>query len=320
MKADYYAVLGVPRDATPDVIKKAYRKAALKWHPDKNPGDTAAEEKFKQISEAYAVLSDVEKRKQYDTFGADRFSRTYSTEDIFKDVSWDDLLNQFGIKWSGWGNVRTGGRGKAGTTPGVSSIFEEFFSNVATAARPPGSAPGPPPGPMPAGRDAEVPLTITFHEAMHGVERELLLHLDGEDRKLTVRVPAGVETGKRLRVRGEGHKGPGGKGDLHLLVTVADDSRFERKGDDLHVVGRVKPSTLLLGGSVEVVTLHGQRKVKVAAGTSSGSLVRIRGQGSPVLGKSGQTGDLYVKLELVIEGELTPAQKKAAEALRDAGL
>ncbi|MSP90416.1 MAG: J domain-containing protein [Myxococcales bacterium] len=330
MKRDYYTLLGVPHDASPDVIKKAYRKLAAKHHPDKNPGNQEAEEKFKQVAEAYAVLSDVEKRKKYDTFGAEQFSRSHTQEDIFKDVNFDDLLQQFNLRWSGWGTSRAA-KGGGGRAPGVGSILEDFFGGTAaTATAPrPGAPPGPSPGNGrgaraaggPAGHDAEVPITVSFAEAMDGTERDLRLNIGGEDRKFTVRIPAGVETGQRLRVRGEGHVGPGGRGDLHLLVTVEADGRFERKGNDVYVTAQVRPSALVLGGSVEVDTLRGRRNVKIAVGSTSAALIRVRGQGSPVLGKTDQRGDLYVRLEVLgAAGPLTDEQRKAAEQLRAAGL
>lgn len=323
MKTDYYTLLGVTRDASPEAIKKAYRKLAMQWHPDKNPGDKAAEEKFKQVSEAYAVLSDAEKRKKYDSFGsAEAFSQSYSTDDIFRDVNFDDLLAQFGLKSSGWGNFR--GR-KAGGSSGVSSIFDDLFgTTTASGARGrPTSQPGAAAGqasPAGRGKDAEVPIVVSFAEAMNGAERQLRLHIDGEERQLTVRIPAGITTGKKLRVRGEGHKTAMGAGDLNLLVTVETDPRFERKGDDLHTVALVRPSTLILGGSVEVETLGGKKSIKVAAGTSTAAVVRIKRQGAPILGKTGERGDLYVKLEVSGTASATEAQQNAAKLLRDAGL
>ncbi len=322
MKTDYYTLLGVTRDASPEAIKKAYRKLAMQWHPDKNPGDKAAEEKFKQVSEAYAVLSDADKRKKYDSFGsAEAFSQNYSTDDIFRDVNFDDLLAQFGLKSSGWGNFR----GRKSGSGGVGSIFDDLFGTATASGvrgRPTPQPSGPAGGASPAGRgkDAEVPIVVSFAEAMNGAERQLRLNIDGEERQLTVRIPAGISTGKKLRVRGEGHKTPMGAGDLNLLVTVESDSRFERKGDDLHTVAQVRPSTLILGGSVEVETLGGKKSIKVAAGTSTAAVVRIKRQGGPILGKTGERGDLYVKLEVVGTASVTEAQQNAAKLLRDAGL
>lgn len=324
MKQDYYTLLGVARDATPDAIRKAYRKQAMQWHPDKNPGNAAAEEQFKRVAEAYAVLSDPAKRRQYDSFGsADEFSQNVSVEEIFKDFNFEDLLAQFGLKSSGWGSFRARKGGGAG------SIFDDLIGAVrgqaasphgesATAAA--GAARPRPAGQAGKGRDAEVPIAISFYEAMHGGERQLRLNIDNQDRECKVRIPAGVATGKKLRVRGQGHDGVTSRGDLTLVVTVEADPRFERKGDDLHTVALVKPSTLLLGGSAEVETLDGKKTVRIAAGTSSGALVRVRNQGAPALGKADERGDLYVKLEVQLPGVLSEPQRKAAESLREAGL
>jgi curved DNA-binding protein len=318
MKKDYYQVLGVAKDAGQDVIKKAYRKLAMEHHPDRNAGDKGAEEKFKDVSEAYAVLSDEAKRKKYDAFGAEGFAQNYSTEDIFRDFNVDDILSQFGMKGSGWGGsfkFRKGAGGAPGAAGaaggGSASIFDDLFG---------GGGRGRPQGPPAKGADAEVQITLGFHEAMHGGERPIHLSIDGEDHEMTVRIPPGISTGKRLRVKGEGHRGPGGKGDLHLMVTVAADPRFERQGDDLHTTAKVKPSALLLGGSVEVGTLHGKKSIKIAAGTSTAALVRIKKQGAPILGRPTEHGDLYVRLDVEAPAPLTEAQRKASELLRDSGL
>ena len=313
MKTDYYTLLGVAKAATPDEIKKSYRKLAMQHHPDRNQGDKGAEEKFKQLSEAYAVLSDADKRKKYDAYGsADAFSQNVSNEDIFKDFNLDDILSQFGMRSSGWGNFktrRTSPGTQGGQVGGSASMFDDLFGTTATRERVPKK-----------GQDAELPLTIPFHDAMFGGERPIALQIDGEERRLTVRVPAGIATGKKLRIKGEGHKAPGGRGDLHLLVTVEEDPRFERKGDDLHTTARILPSALLLGGSADVETLHGKKRIKISGGAPSGTQVRVRGQGAPVLGKPGVHGDLYVRLEVQVDGPLTDEQRQAVEHLRELGL
>ena len=310
MKSDYYAQLEVPRDASADAIKKAYRKAAMKYHPDKNPGDKAAEEKFKQVSEAYAVLSDETKRKQYDQFGDSRFHSEHSTEDILRDFNLDDILSQFGMRGSGWGNFKFR---RGGGAPAAASPFDDLFGNAGARGR--GRA-----EPPPAGADAEVSLLVPFLDAMHGGEKQIQLSIDGEQRDLNVKIPAGIATGKKLRVKGEGHRGPGGKGDLYLIVTVDVDARFDRRGNDIHTTAYLPPSSFLLGGPVEVETLSGKKTIKVAGGTSSGAVVRVRKQGAPLLGKSGEHGDLYVKLEVAVPRELSDEQRTAAEALKAAGL
>lgn len=307
MRKDYYAVLGVERGASADEIKKAYRKLAMKYHPDRNPDDAAAEDRFKEVSEAYAVLSDVEKRQQYDTFGDSRFHQQFSTEDILRDFNIDDILSSFGMRGSGWGNFR--GRG-----PGGGSIFDMFGGGGRGRPEPQRAQPRPE-----RGRNAEVPLSISLYEAVHGSERSLEVNLDGEAKELTIRVPAGIESGKKLRVRGKGHNGPGGPGDLMLVVKVEADPRFERRGSDLHTVAKVAPSMLLLGGAVDVETFDGVRSLRIEAPSPSGRQLRVRGAGVPKLG-SDERGDLYVRLECAPPERLDEAQVAAARALRDAGL
>ena len=316
MKTDYYQLLGVPKDASPDVIKKAYRKLAMQYHPDRNPGDKAAEDKFKQVSEAYAVLSDADKRKRYDAFGsADQFTQNVNMDDIFQGVDWDDLLGQFGLRGGGWGAFR-GRQGQQGT----GSIFDDVLRGVqgvgagaAQAARRTGSAVGKP-------ADVEVAITVSFDESMRGVSRQLHLNVGGEDRTFQVRIPPGVSSGKKLRVKGQGTRNAFGQGDLLLVVTVQDDARFTRDGHDLITVAKVKPSTLLLGGSAEVETLEGKKTVRVGPGTPSGTRVRLKGHGAPVPGKHAERGDLFARLEADVPSQLTEAQRAAAEALRGAGL
>ncbi len=312
MASDYYATLGVERGASADEIKKAYRKLAMDYHPDRNPGDASAEERFKDVSEAYAVLSDPNKRKQFDSFGSDRFGEKFSTEDILGDFDLDDILSQFGMKSSGWGgfSFRRGGGGQPGGMGGAGSIFDMFG----------GGGQRQPSAPAPTGANAEVPIEISFYEAMHGSERQLQVRIDGQQRDLTVRIPAGIRSGKKLRVKGKGHRGPGGNGDLMLTVQVATDEHFERDGDDLHTSAKVQASDLLLGGTATVETLAGERRLKVKSGTASGTRLRIRGAGAPVLGNADKHGDLYVRLEVVPPESLDEAQQVAAEALRESGL
>ena len=311
MRKDYYAVLGIEKGASADEIKKAYRKLAMQFHPDRNQGDPSAEERFKEVSEAYAVLSDTEKRQQYDTFGDTRFHQQWSTEDIFRDFNIDDILSSFGMRGSGWGNFRARGAGAGG--PGA-SFFDMFGGGGRTRPDPRQAPPRPE-----RGRNAELPISISLYEAVHGSERTIEIKLDGSSKDLTVRIPAGIETGKKLRLRGKGHEGPGGAGDLMLVVKVEEDPRFERRGADLYTVAKVPPSTLLLGGSAEVETFDGNRSLRIEAATPSGRQLRIRGAGVPRLGSSDR-GDLYVRLEIAMPERLDEDQLAAARALREAGL
>ncbi len=297
--ADYYKTLGVEKTASADAIKKAYRKLAMKWHPDRNPDDPQAEDRFKEVSAAYAVLSDAAKRQQYDQFGDSQFHQQWSTEDILRDFNIDDILSQMGMKSGGFSfNFGRGGGG---------SIFDMFGGAA-------GGPQGRPRRPQPKrGLNAEIALPISFYEAMKGTERHLKVNVGGEQRDLTVRIPSGIESGKKLRVKGKGHPGPAGPGDLYLKVKVEADARFERKGDDLCTTVEISPSTLLIGGSIEVPTLDGARSLKVNAG---GKTVRIKGQGAPRLGAGDDCGDLYVELKVVVPESLSAEQREAVERLR----
>ena len=318
MAKDFYQTLGVAKEATADEIKKAYRKLAMKYHPDRNPDDASSEERFKEVSEAYAVLSDDDKRKRYDTVGDSGFHQQFSTEDILRDFNIDDILSQFGMKSSGWGGGGSGwGGGARGSARGGREQSGSIFDMFGGGGR---GRPSPQQRPQPRGRDAEVPLTVGFHEAMKGAERSLTVHMDGSDVTLTVRIPAGIETGKKLRAKGKGHRGPGGPGDLYLLIDVAPDERFERKGDNLHTTASVLPSTLLLGGRIDVETLDGVKVLRVGPGTSSDKVLRVRGAGAPILGKTESRGNLYVALVVRVPETLSDAQIDAANVLLAAGL
>lgn len=300
---DYYKVLGVEKDASADDIKKAFRKLAMKYHPDRNQSPEA-EAKFKEANEAYAVLSDPDKRKQYDMFGADGFGQRYSQEDIFKGFDFGSIFE----------DLRSGG-GKGGGFD-FGSIFGQFgggggkkqqrgfnpFAGGADAGQT-------------QGRDTEAELVVSFHEAFHGGERELLV--DGKSVK--VRVPKGVRTGTKLRVRGKGQAGPGGNGDLILGVKVAEHPLYRLDDDDLEMDVNVALTDLVLGGTASVQAPDGtSSSVKIPAGTAPGQRLRLRGKGFPK--KGGEPGDLLVRLVAAIPKSLTDAQREHFEALRTLGL
>jgi curved DNA-binding protein len=295
MSKDYYAVLGVPRDATAEQIKKAYRRLALKHHPDKNPGDRKAEEKFKEITEAYAVLSDAEKKRQYDRFGESGFHERFTREDIFRGFDPSDLFREFGF--------------------GGGDIFSQLFGGLG------GTFPGGGPfagghGRALRGEDYLLRLSVPLHQAVLGGERRVDFRRGGRIEQLQVRIPAGVAGGQRLRVAGKGSAGSGGgpPGDLLLEVAVEPDPLFSREGDDLSVRVRVPFSTACLGGSVDVPTLAGSKRVKVPAGMHSGGRIRLKGFGVP------SRGDLYAVVEVEVPTSLSPRQKELLERLREAGL
>lgn len=299
MAKDYYAVLGVPKDATADAIKKAYRKLALKFHPDKNPGDKKAEEKFKEITEAYAVLSDPEKRKQYDSFGESGFHQRFSQEDIYRNFDVGDIFREFGF--------------------GTDDIFAHIFGGTAGRGRASFYGGGRPRAAL-KGQDYAMRLSIPLRLAVTGGERRVDLRHDGRIEHLQVRIPAGIEAGQKLRVAGKGGESPSGgpPGDLFLEIEVEHDPLFSREGDNLYVKVQVPFSGACLGTSVDVPTLEGSKRVKVPAGMAGGGKIRLKGFGVP--NRSGSRGDLYAVVEVTVPARLTPRQKDLLEKLREEGM
>ncbi|MCL2790413.1 MAG: J domain-containing protein [Desulfobulbus sp.] len=304
---EYYQTLGVAKTATGEEIKKAYRKLAVKYHPDKNPGDKQAEEKFKEISEAYAVLSDPEKRQQYDTFGADGFRQRYSQEDIFRNFDLNDILRQFGFG----GGFRSGSFHSNGFRSG-GSPFDTFFGQSGRGGCGGGC------GPQAAkGNDLTYEMTITLEDVLHGTEKTISLRQNGQIQNVSVKIPKGIEDGKRLRLSGKGAPSPSGgeAGDLYLKVHVEPHPVFQRVDDDLVVEHRIPFSEACLGASLEVVTLEGKKfNVKVPAGVQQEAKLRIKEYGLPS-GPIGQRGDLLVKIAVRIPKTLTSEQEEAVKAL-----
>lgn len=317
---DYYKLLDVDKNATPEAIKKAYRKLALKYHPDRNKDNKEAEEKFKQISEAYAVLSDKEKRQQYDTFGSAGFQQRYSQEDIFRGVDLGDILKEFGINIGGFGG---GGR----TTFRTSSMGGDPFADLF------GRAGGGMSGGFHAfrdtqqaqpvkGSDVSLELPITLNEVLTGAEKTIALGRGIHAEKVSVKVPPGIETGKKLRVSGKGAPSPmgGQPGDLYLLIKVQPHDVFIRDGHHLIVEKKLPFSAAVLGTELAVPTLEGkQLKVKVPPGTQGQSKLRIKGNGLPY-GPKGGRGDLYVRISIEVPKKLSDEQEKLIKKLADEGL
>jgi len=315
---DYYKTLGVDRKADPAAIKKAYRKLALKYHPDKTKGDKASEEKFKEISEAYAVLSDKEKRQQYDTYGAEGFQQRYSQEDIFRNVDLGDIFKEFGINFGGRGGGPTQFRSGGG------SPFDSFFQQAGGGAGGGGGFHSFQQGaaPRPKGQDITLELPITLTEVLNGGEKTISLGRGRDAEKVSVKVPAGIDSGKKLRVSGKGSPSPTGgpSGDLYLLIKVLPHAVFIREGDNLIVDRKIPFTSATLGCKIDVPTLGGKSlNVNVAAGTQPNAKLRLKGRGLPV-GPKGPRGDLFVRINLEVPKELSKAQKILLKDLQESGL
>jgi DnaJ-class molecular chaperone len=309
---DYYNVLGVKRDASADEIKKAYRKLARKYHPDVNQSNAAAETKFKEINEAYEVLSDPEKRKKYDQFGADwnRYQQTGGTDGF----DWGRYVNQ-----PGGVRVDFGDLNDLGDT-GFSDFFETLFGGMGGAQagfgqRSAGT------GRARRGQDYEQPVEITLEEAYSGTPRQLRVQQEGQQqvRTLNVKIPTGIDNGDKVRVAGEGGPGLNGgpRGDLYLVVKVLPHPRYEREGQTLRLRVPVDLYTLILGGDVRIPLLSGKTlTLQIPANTPNGKTFRVRGQGMPKVGQPEQRGELYVVAEAQLPTHLSPQERELFEELQ----
>ncbi len=308
---DYYQVLGVSKSATDKEIKQAYRRLARKLHPDVNPNNKAAQDKFKEINEAYDVLSDAEKRKKYDALGAnwqqyEQYQRTGGQGPF-----------QWGNAYGGAGNsqYRTvtaeefqnlfGGGSADADLGGFSDFFRTFFGGFEGGAR---SQTRPR-----RGQDLEESISVSLQEAFSGTTR--LAQKEG--RRLEVKIPPGVKTGSRIRYAGEGAPGiqGGSPGDLYLRVQVEEPANTERRGDDLYSEVGVELYTLILGGEAFVPTPKGQLALKVPPESQTGKTFRLAGQGMPKLSQPNTFGDLYVRVHPVLPERLTPAERELFEQL-----
>lgn len=298
--ADYYQVLGVSKSASADDIRKAHRKLSREYHPDVKPDDEAAAQKFKEIQEAYEVLSDKEKRAQYDQFG-ENFrhagrgpgGQTYQWSTGAGGAGPIDIEQIFGGQFGGFEDLFGGGRARG-------------FRGTTQQARPV------------KGQNIRSEVTIPFHVAVNGGEHVLRLQHDGQTEQLSVKIPAGVNNGSVIRLSGQGQPGfnGGAAGDLLLAITVAKHPWFRREGNNLLVDVPVTPSEAALGAKVEVPTLsEGNMVLTIPAGTSTGTKLRLKGQG--VLNqKTGEKGDQFVVVKIVLPDSLTPEEQGLYEQLQ----
>ena len=298
MAEDYYSILGVKKTDSDADIKKAYRKLAMKYHPDHTKGDKNAEEKFKKISEAYAVLSDKEKRKEYDTFGSEGFHQRFSQEDIFRGTDFADIFKEFGFG---------GGGSRMRFNFGQGSPFN--FGGGQQQARVKGS-------------DLVYELSLTLQEVATGTTKTVAFQHQGRSENLTVKIPKGLITGKQLRLAGKGNPSPygGPPGDLFIKSQVLDDPKFSAKQYDLYLNQELKLSEAILGITISVPTVNDkQLSLKIPPGTKHGTKMRLSGHGLPDM-KGNHKGDLYVRIQVKIPKNLTAEQKKLVEQLAAAGL
>lgn len=348
-KRDYYEVLGVSRSTSVEEIKKNYRKLALQYHPDRNPGDHAAEEKFKEAAEAYAILSDEEKRARYDQFGHSLGGGGFSGFENFQDAfgGFSDIFGDLFEDFLGGGGGRRRSRGRRGAD--LEETVELELAEVLTGKT----------------FDLEIPRRETCGEcqgsgAEKGSKRKVCAdcggrgevrvsqgfftlrrtcprcHGEGESiedhcpacrgegrvqktRKLQVKIPAGIEHGSRLRVTGEGEAGQAGasRGDLYIQVLVKKHKIFERQGQNIYCEILIPYTVAVLGGEVEVSTLTGKTALKVAGGTAAGKILKIKEEGVPLYGMSDHRGDEYVKVGIEVPAKLSKTERELLEKLAE---
>ena len=299
---DYYKVLGVDKKASQQDIKKAYRKLARKLHPDVNPGDKGAEARFKEINEAYEVLSDPEKRQKYDELGSS-YQQWQRTGGDPRGFDWNQWAARRGQPGGGRTQVEYG---DLSDLFGGGGGFSDFFQNIFGSA---GGFTAYEQGPRARrGRDLEQPVEITLEEAYRGTQRLLQV---GEE-KLEVKIPAGVDTGSRVRIAGKGeYAGRGGsRGDIYLSVTVLPHQTFQRKGDDLYCALPLDLYIAVLGGEIAVPSLKGQLMLRIPAETQAGKRFRLKGLGMPSLKDAEKHGDLYADVQIVLPPALSNGEKE----------
>jgi curved DNA-binding protein len=310
---DYYKVLGVKKDATQDEIKAAYRKLARKHHPDLNPNDKEANKKFQQVNEANEVLSDADKRKKYDQYGKD-----WQHAEAFEKAKQEagarggarggqpGAGGPFGA--GGYGGSAFGDGGDFEYSDGgeFSDFFESLFGG--------GGRRGGGGNARFRGQDYQAELSISLSEAAATHQR--VLTVNGKNIRITI--PAGVADGQVIKLKGHGAPGANGgpDGDLYITFQIAEDSRWTREGDDLHMKAPIDLYTAILGGEIMVETLTGKVKLKIKPETANETTVRLKGKGFPVYKKEGEAGDLYVQLEIKLPSNLSDKEKELFQQLK----
>lgn len=318
-KRDYYETLGVNKSADKEAIKRAYRKLAKKYHPDTNAGNPHAEEMFKDVTEAYNVLSDEKKRKLYDEFGFAGLQEGFSEEAARQAAQGG--FGGFGGNGSFSGSYSSNGgpfthqefhfENGSGDMDDIFSMFGDMFSHGGSARGRSTSR---------KGSDVMADLTISFDEAVFGCEKSISLQdpSTGKVSNLSIHIPAGIESGKTVRLKGQGNPGRNGgaAGDVLLNVNVTPSREFERKGQNVYSTIRVPFTTAALGGKARVHTLYGDVECSIKAGTQGGSKIRLKGKGISSMKNPSVKGDQYVTVEISVPRRLTPRAKEALEEYR----
>ncbi len=311
---DYYNVLGVAKAASQEDIKKAYRKLAVKYHPDKNKGDKVSEDKFKEISEAYNVLGDPEKRKQYDQLGANwsQYSKAGGDPNGF---DWSRYSRQYGNSGqAGYGFEGDfgdffGNTGGAGAGGGFSDFFQNIFGGGFGGGRRSARTGGL------KGQDFQASLDISLREAYSGAVRSFTI----SGQQLRIKLKPGIVDGQTLKLKGKGGPAPQGgqAGDLYLTIKIAESPQFKREGNDVRMDVPVDIYTAILGGKITVNTLSGTVNLSLPPRTSNEKVLRLKGKGMPLYGKAGQFGDLYVKVKVELPQDLTAEEEALFRQLKN---